>query len=103
MMNLLPCTGCRYCCHSCPQELNIPELLSLYNDAALGATNTASMYVDSLPEDKQPKSCLACGNCKQVCPQGIDVPAILAKLAGILDKAPHWADISRERAKLHKN
>jgi len=102
MMNLLPCTGCRYCCNSCPQGLNIPELLSLYSDAALGAANTASMYIDALPEDKRPQSCVGCGNCRQVCPQGIDVPSIMKAFSGILDSAPHWEDISRERAKLHK-
>ena len=28
----VPCTGCRYCCDNCPQELDIPSLLSAYND-----------------------------------------------------------------------
>ena len=37
----VPCTGCRYCCDNCPQGLDIPSLLSAYNDyrdeaAALG-------------------------------------------------------------------
>ena len=26
------CTGCRYCCGNCPQGLDIPSLLSAYND-----------------------------------------------------------------------
>lgn len=103
MMNLLPCTGCRYCCKSCPQELDIPTLLSSYSDAALGAPNTAGMFIDSLPEDKRPQSCLHCGNCKQVCPQGIDVPELMQKFSDILNSMTHWDEISRERAKLHVN
>ena len=101
MMHLLPCTGCRYCCHSCPQGLDIPTLLASYTDAAFAGGNTASMYVDSLPEDKRPQSCLGCGNCRQVCPQGIDVPEIMQKFSDFLAHTTHWDAISRERAKLH--
>jgi predicted aldo/keto reductase-like oxidoreductase len=28
----VPCTACRYCMSKCPQELEIPRLLSLYNE-----------------------------------------------------------------------
>ena len=28
----LPCTGCAYCTEYCPQGLNIPNLISLYNE-----------------------------------------------------------------------
>ena len=31
MKNSVPCTACRYCCDGCPQGLDIPELLSMYN------------------------------------------------------------------------
>ncbi|MEA4964271.1 MAG: aldo/keto reductase [Oscillospiraceae bacterium] len=101
LKNLIPCTACRYCCKSCPQELNIPRLISLYSDFVLGNTLTSSMLVDSLPEDKQPQACIGCGNCRQVCPQGIDVPDIMKKFAELLRGIPHWTEISKERAKLH--
>lgn len=101
LKNLIPCTSCRYCCKSCPQELDIPRLISLYSDCSLGNVLTPSMQVDSLPEDKQPAACIACGNCKQVCPQGIDVPEVLQKFAQFLTEIPHWDEISKERAKQH--
>ena len=28
----LPCTGCRYCCDGCPLGLNIPYILTNYNE-----------------------------------------------------------------------
>jgi hypothetical protein len=31
LKNSLPCTSCRYCCSECPQGLDIPMLLNLYN------------------------------------------------------------------------
>ena len=101
MLNLLPCTACRYCCKDCPQQFNIPDLLARYSEAKLGNANGVCMYIDSLPEDKQPKSCVQCGNCARACPQGIDVPAILAEFTDILSKMTHWDEISRQRAKLH--
>ena len=102
-MNLLPCTSCRYCCKECPQGLDIPYLLSLYSDAALGSVTTPSQLVDSLPADKKPQNCIGCGNCTQVCPQNIEIPGYIAKFNDILARAPKWEDICRERAKLHKN
>ena len=32
LMDLLPCTACRYCCEGCPKSLDIPELLSIHNE-----------------------------------------------------------------------
>ena len=32
MKDSVPCTSCRYCCAGCPMGLDIPMLLSTYND-----------------------------------------------------------------------
>ena len=48
MMDLLPCTACRYCCTDCPQKLDIPMLLSLYNECRYEPSLTVSMNVDAL-------------------------------------------------------
>ena len=66
----LPCTACRYCTTHCPQGLNIPWLLELYNEHAFtGGGFIAPMALMSIPEDKQPSACLGCRSCEQVCPQ----------------------------------
>lgn len=85
----VPCTACRYCCDNCPQGLDIPSLLSAYNDykdeaAALGDKNMATwrlFRLKALPEDKQPSACMGCGSCTAHCPQGLDIPAYMKEMA----------------------
>lgn len=70
----LPCTACRYCTSHCPQELNIPWLLELYNEHVFsGGGFIAPMAMMSLPEDKKPSACIGCRSCEQVCPQQIKI------------------------------
>lgn len=97
MKNNVPCTACRYCCDGCPQELNIPHLLSLYNEIRVAPSFNIGMTIDSIAEDKRPSACVACGACKQVCPQNIDIPAAMEDFAKRLESIPHWADICKER------
>lgn len=94
----VPCTACRYCCEGCPMELDIPMLLSSFNDLKFQtASFTVGMQMDSLPEDKRPHACIGCGACAAVCPQQIDIPEALKEFANMLDKAPSWAAICKER------
>ena len=70
----LPCTACRYCTSHCPQELNIPWLLELYNEHVFtGGGFIAPMALMSLPEEKKPSACIGCRSCEQVCPQQIRI------------------------------
>lgn len=96
----VPCTACRYCCDGCPIGLNIPYLLECYNDYKFAQTMTPSMRIDALADEKRPAACIGCGQCKHACPQGIDVPAVLAELAEMYEKGPHWGDMIEARSKL---
>lgn len=82
----VPCTACRYCTDHCPMGLDIPKLLELYNQLAVGGSGDfiARMGVDALPEDKRPSACIGCGSCAAVCPQQIDIPGTLAGFAARL-------------------
>ena len=97
MKDSVPCTACRYCCSDCPRELDIPMLLSVYNDAKIIPSFNTVMVVEALPDDKKPASCIACGKCAKVCPQNIDIPAAMKDFAQIYDKIPRWEEISRQR------
>jgi predicted aldo/keto reductase-like oxidoreductase len=93
----VPCTACRYCCDGCPQGLNIPFLLKLYNELITAPSMNAGMKIEALPREKQPSSCINCSVCVHVCPQNINIPEKLAKLDEIYSKMPRWEDICRER------
>ena len=98
----VPCTGCGYCLKGCPKGLDIPRLISAYNDLKFAESFTAPMYVDSLDKDKKPNSCIECGQCSSICPQKIDVPKHLKDFCDLLDKTVKWADICKEREEAAK-
>lgn len=75
----LPCTGCRYCVSHCPQGLDIPHLLSLYNEHWFtGGGFLAPMALSAIPEDKQPGACIGCRSCEAVCPQQLKISQAMA-------------------------
>ena len=75
----VPCTACHYCVSHCPQGLDIPNLISLYNEHVYtGGGFIAPMALAALPEEKQPQSCLGCRSCEVVCPQQIKISEVLA-------------------------
>ena len=75
------CTDCRYCVGDCPQGLDIPRLLHIYNEVKLGG-DWRSTFQEALPEGKRAVDCTACGLCSPKCPQGFDIPAYITKLVG---------------------
>lgn len=81
----VPCTSCRYCLDHCPQGLDIPRLLKLYNEYSFsGGGFLAPMQTKSLPEDKRPSACVGCKSCEAVCPQTIEISKTLADFAKAL-------------------
>lgn len=58
MQNSLPCTACRYCCSECPQGLDIPMLLNLYNQMRFAPGVNIGMRVEAIPADQQPSACI---------------------------------------------
>lgn len=82
LIDPIPCTACRYCTTHCPKGLDIPTLLSLYNEHETTENGfIAPMAIASLPEDKKPSACIGCRACNDVCPQKIQIAEALADLA----------------------
>ena len=77
--------------------LNIPYLLSCYNDYKYSAGAIVGMRLDALDEDKLPSACIQCGQCTHACPQSIDVPKALMELAEMYKNGPKWSVTKKQR------
>ncbi|MBR6380273.1 MAG: aldo/keto reductase [Lachnospiraceae bacterium] len=78
----IPCTACHYCVSHCPQGLDIPYLISLYNEHLLtvadgGMAFIAPMALSAIPDEKKPAACLHCRSCERVCPQQIKISEMM--------------------------
>ncbi len=79
---VLPCTACRYCTTHCPQGLDIPSLIALYNEHCFTHGGfIAPMALMALPDDKKPSACIGCHSCEAVCPQQIKITAAMTDFA----------------------
>lgn len=78
MLDILPCTACRYCTTRCPQKLDIPTLLALYNEVRFANGLITHMAVEAMPEDKRPHACIGCQSCEAVCPQQLEIAKAMA-------------------------
>ena len=76
--NALPCTACRYCTAHCPKELEIPEIIRLYNEHCSSRDGfIAPMVFDTYKKEKLPSACVGCRSCEKVCPQGIKISEMM--------------------------
>jgi predicted aldo/keto reductase-like oxidoreductase len=74
----VPCTQCGYCM-PCPEGVNIPNNLSVYNEYFLFDSdlhrNRIKMFSSMiLPPDAHADRCTECGQCLEHCPQQIQIP-----------------------------
>ena len=84
----LPCTACHYCTDHCPQGLDIPELIKLYNEHNFTEGGfIAPMALMAYPEEKKPSACVGCRSCEAVCPQQIRISEAMKDFAEKLKNA----------------
>ena len=83
----LPCTACRYCTDHCPQGLDIPRLIELYNEHVYSNGGFLSeLGLEAIDVSKHPSACIGCRACEQVCPQGIKISEMMRDFADRLLK-----------------
>ena len=83
----VPCTACHYC-DGCPMGLDIPTLLSLYNQFSVDPGPGIFMSLERLDDDQRPGRCVSCGQCARKCPQSIDIPGVMEKFNSALEALP---------------
>lgn len=79
----VPCSACRYCCDTCPAELNIPLLIRAYNELTISGHTWKLAELDGAAG---PEECQQCETCLDYCPQKINIPAVLEKFAELRAK-----------------
>jgi predicted aldo/keto reductase-like oxidoreductase len=74
------CTACAYCM-PCPQGVNIPQNLRLYNDLYMFEDPEINfiLYNQMMPAEQRASNCTECGECEELCPQHLEIKEELKK------------------------
>lgn len=83
----VPCTRCRYCTEDCPQQINIPSMIQIYNNYQLylNKVRETNHYNSLTAKGGLGSECLHCGACEARCPQHIGIIDIVAKCAELFE------------------
>ncbi len=84
------CTGCGYCM-PCPQGVNIPGCLEIYNNKLMFDDERADLmymarYSPMSVSPSYASLCNGCGNCAELCPQHLPIPNLLREVADTFDR-----------------
>ncbi|MBN7773016.1 aldo/keto reductase [Clostridium aminobutyricum] len=80
------CTACRYCM-PCPQRIEIPAVINLYNEWHLynGNPKIKADFNMWVSPKARPSVCTSCNACQSHCPQGLPVSEIMQKAKEIFE------------------
>ena len=88
-LNLIPCTGCRYCIdeNHCPKNILIPDVFSAMNAQEAFHSWNSGMYYGVATRGGHGKAseCIRCGKCEKVCPQHLPIRDLLKNVAGTFE------------------
>jgi len=83
----IQCTGCRYC-QPCPNGVDIPEIMSLYNEFYMKDRNdeVKAKYKAHITPEKGAKRCTKCGKCEELCPQHLPIKETMNRASFIFEQ-----------------
>ncbi len=83
----IPCTRCEYCM-PCPNGVNIPRNLDLYNEVAMYEDIKGSRFVynNFVGETERAANCIQCDECLEKCPQNIQISSWMPVIEDVLGK-----------------
>lgn len=87
-MNLIACTGCRYCAAGCPQKLPIADMFAAMNAQKRSEDNWNAGYYYNICTAGRGRACdcIECGACEQSCPQHLPIRALLKTVSAEFDQ-----------------
>lgn len=75
----IPCTNCYYCM-PCPNNVDIPHILALYNDGHIYDDHKRVRFLYRMvAQEQQATNCISCGECEEHCPQQIAISEWLSE------------------------
>lgn len=90
MLDILPCTSCRYCTSHCPKKLDIPNLLFMYNELKFNNGFITQMGIGAMKEEERPTACVGCRSCEAVCPQTIKISEVMKDFVERMNQPVQW-------------
>ena len=86
-MNLIKCTGCRYCTDGCPMQIKIPDLFACFNSRKVKKLWNNQTYYNVHTSDGHGRAadCIKCGACEAICPQGLPIRDLLEEVSAEFD------------------
>jgi predicted aldo/keto reductase-like oxidoreductase len=86
-LGFIGCTGCRYCM-PCPQGVEIPAILGLYNEYYMGGQSDEmkQRYWEHITPETHSTNCVACGRCEEQCPQQLPIRKFMGETSRMFPK-----------------
>jgi predicted aldo/keto reductase-like oxidoreductase len=73
----VPCTHCDYC-QPCPNQVNIPRIFELYNQASMyNILPHSRREYANMPMETRADMCVTCQECEEKCPQHIAISSLM--------------------------
>lgn len=87
MLGFLGCTACQYCM-PCPEGVDIPTILGLYNEYYLSGRreDAKTKYWKIISPESHASNCIACGECEEKCPQRLPIRKFMNETTRLFPK-----------------